>query len=126
MVEGAEANREETAIAEAAAMLHDRDLIHILRSAATPAGRRSIDWSSRWRCWVRRLSWATVDPPAACRPDARPNHREERTSRQGSRRGARDHRGAWPGAERCGVTALAWVPWPGSGPPQRRLSWQMR
>ena len=36
MVEGAEANRDETAIAEAAAMLHDRDLIHILFVGAVP------------------------------------------------------------------------------------------
>ena len=35
-VEGAEANRDETAIAEAAAMLHDRDLIHILFVGAVP------------------------------------------------------------------------------------------
>src|SRR5262249_54277722 len=36
MVEGAEANRDETAIAEAAAMLHYRDVIHILFVGAVP------------------------------------------------------------------------------------------
>jgi hypothetical protein len=36
MVEGAEANRDETAITEAAAMLHDRDLVHILFVGAVP------------------------------------------------------------------------------------------
>ena len=36
MVEGAEANRDETAIAEAAALLHDRDVIHILFVGAVP------------------------------------------------------------------------------------------